>query len=146
MPRRVLIQICILSILGGLLVLAACTTDAERIREANTAVASSSGNSEQFTGKISIFDVRDGDCFNAPIVPETQSIDYFDVELVACSDDWSHKALNSFLVELDGDYPGDRYFENLADSGCDRRYSVLFYPLPESWALGDRVINCVLEK
>ncbi len=140
------IAVLFLAVLAGLLTLVACTTDEDRIKEANTAAASGgqSGDSGQLTGKISIFDLRDGDCFNAPTVPGSETVNMEDVELVPCSGDWVYQALSSFVVALDGDYPGEDYFVAQVDSRCDRLSNTYIFPVAESWALGDRAVSCLM--
>jgi len=139
------VALLFLAVLAGLLTLVACTTDEDRIKEANTAAASSgqSGDSGQLTGKISVFDLRDGDCFNAPKIPGGESVNMEDVELVSCSDDWIYRALSSFVVTLDGDYPGQDYFVAQAGSICDPSTGFYLFPMLETWAVGDRVIACI---
>ena len=68
------------------------------------------------------------------------------VELVPCSGDWVYQALNSFVLTLDGDFPGVDYLYAQSELGCDRQSNIYFYPALESWALGDRVILCVMER
>ena len=144
--KRFEITLVLFIALGGLLTLVACTADAERIREANTAAASGSGNSDQLTGKISVFDLRDGDCFNAAEIPDSETVDFEQVELVPCSSDWVYRALNSFVVDRQGQYPGEDYFMAEGDRLCNRLAGVYLFPLPESWELGDRAVACLMEK
>jgi len=137
--------IVLLAAIGGLAVAAACTTDAQRIREANEAAAVGSKTSEILTGKISVFDIRGGDCFDAPPVPGTTVVDLYDVELVSCSGDWAYKSLNSFVVDLDGDMPEESYWHRVTDTQCHRLANVFIVPHAESWALGDRTVVCLME-
>ena len=120
-------------------------TDAERIQEANAAAATGPGASEQFTGKISAFDLRDGDCFNAALVSESEKVDFGDVELVPCTGSWVYQAKNSFLVNRDGDFPGYDYFTSEGDRRCHLSSVVYLHPTLESWNLGDRVVSCLAQ-
>lgn len=124
---------------------AACTTDAQRIREANEAAAVGSKTSEILTGKISVFDIRDGDCFDAPYLPGTSAVDLYDVELVSCSADWAYRSLSSFMVDLDGDMPEESYWDRVTGTQCPPLTNVFIYPHAESWALGDRTVVCLIE-
>ena len=137
--------IVLLAAIGGLAVVAACTTDAQRIREANEAAAVGSKTSGVLTGKISAFDIRDGHCFDAPPVPGTGAVDLYDVKLVSCSGNWGFRSLNSFVVDLDGDYPGVSYWARVTDTQCHRLTDIIIYPTPESWEHGDRTVSCLME-
>ena len=130
-----------LALLAGLFVLVACTGDAERIREANAA-AGSSNAIDQSAGQISVFDLRDGDCFDAPEIAGSGLLNLEDVKLVGCSGKWSFLALNSFVVDRGGDYPGEDYFMEEGYRRCDRLADTYLFPLPESWELGDRTVMC----
>ena len=123
------------------------TSDKERIRDSNEAAREGQTfNPDELSGTISVFDLRDGDCFNAPTVPEFGIVDFEDVELVLCSGDWRYRVLNSFAVDREGSYPGDEYFTEEADFRCHRLYGVFLFPLAESWALGDRTVSCLQEQ
>ena len=107
------LTIVVLGLISAL-ILIACTTDAQRIEEANDAArisqenatsvigsnpslpASSSSATLQRSGEISIFDVRDWDCFDDTAeIGELESID-----IVDCNGNWEERALDSFVVEL----------------------------------------------
>lgn len=138
--------IVLLVAIGGLAVAAARTTDAQRICEANEVAAVGSKTSEILTGKISVFNIRDGDCFDAPPAPGTNSADLYDVELVSCSGDWAYRSLNSFVVDLYGDIPGESYWDRVTDTQCHRQANVIIYPHATSWASGDRTVLCLMER
>ena len=126
--------------------LVACTADAERIREANEAAADSSSVIDQMTGKISVFDLRDGDCFDAPEIPGGSGLfDLEDVKLLGCSGDWSFVALNSFVVDRGGGYPGENYFMAEGNRRCDPLSNIYLFPMQDSWELGDRTVMCIGE-
>ena len=119
-----------------MVVLTSCETDADRIREANEA-ASGQGAFDPDTlgGTISVFDLRDGDCFNGARVPLGETIDVYDVELVACTGGWDYRVLNTFNIDQDGPYPGEQYFDNQANVRCHRLFDFFIFPLDESWEL-----------
>ena len=79
-----------------------------------------------------------GDCFNQAL--ET---DHFLVELVDCSADWELQVLNSFEVDDSDHYPGSAFFDQHAFARCDDRHTTFFFPLAESWRLGDRMVICL---
>ncbi len=142
--NRLATKTLMLALLAGLFVLVACTADAERIREANAA-AGSSNAIDQLAGQISVFDLRDGDCFDAPEIAGSGLFNLEDVKLVGCSGEWSFLALNSFVVARDGDYPGEDYFMEEGYRRCDRLADTYLFPLPESWEFGDRTVMCIGE-
>ena len=145
-PKRFRVTLLLLVLVGGLLVLIGCTDNREKIRAANQAAASSSISSVEETGKISVFDLRDGDCFNAARIVGTEVEDLENVELVPCSGDWGYRVLSSFVVSLDGDYPGDDYFTNEADRRCGRLTTFFLSPHPDSWEFGDRSVMCLQDR
>ena len=140
------------------LILLACTSDAQRIREANEAAQSSQGKTPSDSGSaattrsepsstsiprstvIDIFDVRDGDCLVATL-PEIEEFER--IEIVPCTGKWDARAVSSFVVESNEDFPGDSLFSQNAIDRCDRRYSYLLLPTRESWELGDRTVSCI---
>ena len=82
--------------------------------------------------------LRSGDCFNQ--APET---DYSLVEMVSCLDNWELRVLNSFEVADSDRYPGNTFFDQQAYERCDERHTTFFFPLSESWRLGDRMVICL---
>jgi hypothetical protein len=134
----------------AVLLLAACNEDIQRIDDANDAArlsgppaesTAASSSTIQRSGEISIFDVRDGDCFNSL----NYGLDIETVEIIPCSGDWETRVVSSFLVDSVVELPEYSFFWRQAVDRCDRRYSSLMYPLLESWNLGDRVVNCLQE-
>ena len=87
---------------------------------------------------VSTHSLSSGECFNQ--APET---DHSLVELVSCSDNWELRVLNSFEVADSDRYPGSAFFDQHAYARCDGRHTTFFFPLPESWRLGDRVVICL---
>ena len=65
------------------------------------------------------------------------------VELVDCSGPWQYRVLESLKVDDQDNFPGEAYFERLANENCDRRYSFFFFPVLETWILGDRTVSCL---
>ena len=78
------------------------------------------------------------ECFNEAPVTEGLS-----VELVSCSGEWQYRALSSLTVDDLDRYPGEGLFSQRAYKECDRRYTITLYPTADSWALGDRRVNCL---
>ncbi len=62
------------------------------------------------------------------------------------TDHWVYRALNGFVVDRDGDYPGEDYFMVEGDRRCNHLAGVYLFPLPESWELGDRAVACLMEE
>jgi len=88
----------------------------------------------------SMFDVRDGDCLEM-YLPDVGDIE--NTNVVDCNGNWDAKVLNSFVVDVNGVYPGKAFFEQQSMGKCDRRTSYLLMPTEESWLIKDRTVNCV---
>lgn len=139
-----------------LLAMASCTTDSQRIRNANEAARSSQPDSPlsvppstvpsisptdtPLSDEISAFEVRSGDCISSNL---SEGIDIYSVKIVVCSGDWQYRVLNSFAVEAAGAFPGEDYFLQQGSEQCDRRYTYVLHPTEDSWALGDETVNCL---
>ena len=95
------------------------------------------GKLDRLVGATSL---SSGECYN-----EAPGTDGLSVELVDCSGEWEFRVLNSFDVADADRYPGEDFFEQLANESCDRQYSHFLFPLAESWGFGDRTVNCVQE-
>ena len=89
---------------------------------------------------VNISRLGDGECYNE--APETE---YLLVEVVSCSGGWQYRTLNSYTVDDLDRYPGEGLFSQRAYKECDRRYTITLYPTADSWALGDRRVNCLQE-
>ena len=89
---------------------------------------------------VSAASLRSGECFSE--APET---DVLTVELVDCSGEWEIRVLNSFDVADFDRYPGEDYFRLRAHESCDRRFTYFLFPDAESWAFGDRTVDCLQE-
>ena len=127
-------------------VLTSCETDADRTRSSNEAANSKMVfDPDERSGRIRVFDLREGDCFIAPDVPLLSTGNLEVVELVQCTAKWKYRVLNTFALSIDGPYPSDQYFINQADERCHRLYDVSLSPTFDSWAAGDRVVSCIQE-
>ena len=130
----------------------ACTTDTELIREANQAAQEGDGQtstSGTSSGSVSVFEIRTGDCIvdkemlELPVNETGQSAS---LEKVPCSGtSWDYKVLKSFTVARSGTFPGSGYFEDQFDT-CPLAADTMIFPTRESWSLGDKTINCLLER
>ena len=89
---------------------------------------------------VNISRLGDGECYNE--APETE---YLLVEVVSCSGGWQYRTLNSYTVDDLDRYPGEGLFSQRAYKECGRRYTITLYPTADSWALGDRRVNCLQE-
>ena len=89
---------------------------------------------------VNVSRLGDGECYNE--APETE---YLLVEVVSCSGGWQYRTLNSYTVDDLDRYPGEGLFSQRAYKECDRRYTITLYPTADSWALGDRRVNCLQE-
>ena len=139
MRTRVSIAILTLLALG----LAACTADSERIERANEAASGESPVATSETGSASAFDLRTGDCIKNSIGDDSE---FEAVETVPCSGPWKYAVLNSFVTnQPDGDFPGMDAFDIEFQTRCDRGSTIFFHPTLESWKIGDRTVNCLIE-
>ncbi len=123
-------------------VFAACDSEAERIREINELVDAASDEKGTLTAKVDVLNIENGDCIDSTL-PEGISIET--VVIVPCVGPWQYRVLNSFTVEGPDRYPGESFFTQRAYESCDRHFTYILFPLPESWSLGDRTVNCLQE-
>jgi hypothetical protein len=126
-----------------------CTTDANRIQDAQEAVDSGViTEQDRETGEISIFDIRDGDCFNDMLTKDLtgeQESSVYKVELVPCSGDWDFRVLDVFTSNQSGEFPSDAAWRDEADSRCPMEFDFFYTPGKESWDVGDKLITCMEE-
>lgn len=141
---RLHIRLISMSLLG--LILVACQTEVERIREANEALREGQ-QPTQTSANLHSLNLEEGDCINFYSTPDfTRSTEIEDVEAVLCSGEWEYRVVSRFLVPLGNQYPGVHYFEQQAFDQCDRRHTVFIYPSMQAWDLGgDRVVRCLQE-
>ena len=122
--------------------LAACNSDAQRIRDINQAYATPSATTTPISAEIDSVEIQEGDCINSTLL---EGVDIESVVIVPCPGAWQYRALNTFDITDADDYPGQNYFLRQAHEKCDRRYSLYLRPSPESWAVGDREVVCLQE-
>ena len=121
----------------------------QQIDDANEAARSNEPESnEDRPQKISVFDLRTGDCYNEPdllATDEGESLELNRVELVSCDGPHDFEVLQLVFVdhEKGAPYPGEAYFDDLFISECPLEANYLIFPVEESWELGDRVLNCL---
>ncbi|MCE2469834.1 MAG: septum formation family protein [Dehalococcoidia bacterium] len=128
-----------------LTMLAACNSDAQRIRDINQAYATPSATTTPISAEIDSVEIQEGDCINSTL-PE--GVDIESVVIVPCPGAWQYRALNTFDITDADDYPGENYFLRLADEKCDRRYTFILFPLEESWTnrlSHYRTVTCLQE-
>lgn len=93
-------------------------------------------------GQVSVFELRDAECFNEP-----NALTTFDSQrpmtIVPCSGAYDFKVLNTIATTLNGIFPLDTYFQRQAAIHCDDRTDLYFLPTEVSWNLGDRTILCL---
>ncbi|KKN78712.1 hypothetical protein LCGC14_0347790 [marine sediment metagenome] len=99
---------------------------------------------------ISATSLEDGDCarsnFTDDEILSGNTVKFYDFVLLPCDGPWQFRVVSSFLVELDAGYigyPSDEKFMSLAQDNCKRTYTLPFFPLFESWRLGDRTVHCI---
>ena len=141
----------ILSVVGIVLffaITATCTTDEDRIQDAQEAVDSGViTERDRESGKINIFDIRGGDCFNETDIGDTVGGTTFvlEVELVPCSGNWEFHVLDIFTSNQSGEFPSDAAFDVEAIRRCSVDYDFYYLPSRDSWGSGDRLITCMEE-
>lgn len=137
-PKSLLIAVVLAA-----LALSGCTNDAERIERGNEAASQGTPADNSQTDGDSIFDLRTGDC----IKDSTElNGDVGSIERIPCGSTWKLAVLNSFVMTGPDDaYPGVSAFDVEFDARCDRNATTLFHPTRESWKIGDRTINCLIE-
>lgn len=105
-------------------------------------------------GEISVFDLREGDCFDDP---SDQSTQVETVTVVPCSAPHDNEIYLEFELP-DGPYPGAAGIEDAADARCFTAFEAFvgvdyfeshleFFPVnptEASWASGDRTVYCAL--
>lgn len=130
----------------------ACETDEQKIKKANEAASSGqSSSNDPVTERISIFDLRTGDCYNDPQLSEIQIGETGEsgrVELVPCTSDYQFRLVESIIVDgSDGArYPGDAYFTKVWNDRCPLIAELFLFPTSDSWGIGDRVVSCIEER
>lgn len=139
-----LAALVIVLVFGGYLLLSSLT-DAER------------DDSGQVTdaGTESVFDLREGDCFDEPDADEVA-----DVTTVPCAQPHDLEVYLTFTLPMDDDapFPDDATLESHVDDTCLPAFDTFvgqafaesdldvftFEPTVESWAEGDRAVTCAV--
>jgi hypothetical protein len=105
-------------------------------------------------GDISVFDLREGDCFENPQDASTQVAT---VRAVPCTEPHDNEIYLAFDLP-DGDYPGVSAIDEASDPRCLAAFTSFvavdyfesdleFFsltPTPESWDADDRTVYCAL--
>lgn len=148
-PRRFLLSPLLL--LAVLLISAsACDLgDTQKIDDANQAARFSqeqSGPNEP--GRISIFDLREGDCYDEPdslAISDEEIIEVEFVEVVPCSGPHQFEVQRLLFVDQPGGapYPGTSFFDDMFYRECPFTADFFMFPIPDSWEFGDRVLTCI---
>jgi hypothetical protein len=137
----------------------ACTTDADRIREANNLAGSQTQSiptatvetqsiptatvetqSSPLSADISVFELKVGDCIGNRLLPDSE---VSETEIIECTGDWTARVISNILIEAQGSFPGDAYFGRRGFENCGRLYSNIMMPTRLSWEQGDRVLTCI---
>ncbi|CAM4090270.1 DUF4190 domain-containing protein [Kibdelosporangium persicum] len=106
------------------------------------------------SGKLEVFDLKDGDCFNN--VP-AEDKEIMAVDAVPCTQPHDAEVLSQVQVSSTGEYPGVDKIAGEIEKLCvdkvgarveaspiaDQLGIFYFYPTKESWARGDRAGTCV---
>lgn len=129
-----------------LIVVAGCKSDVERVREANETAE----DSTVISASISVYDLQPGDCISSLHIVDVvdagvESEEVKSAILVPCFADWKYRVLNSFVLSIDGEYPGHLYFDAQVEARCDRYTTYYIYPFSGGWEEGDRRIVCLEE-
>jgi len=81
--------------------------------------------------------MKEGECFNET----TEFTEY--IELVPCSDTWQFKVMKEVHLDLEGQYPGESYFEQQYLERCDPSTDFYIMPLPEDWSINYKTLLCI---
>lgn len=110
-------------------------------------------------GDVSVFDLREGDCFDDPDFDADETVTQVEtVRVVPCAEPHDNEIYFAFELP-DGDYPGAVAVDDEADERCFQAFeafvqvdyfesSLEFFtvtPTPASWTdLDDRTVYCAL--
>ena len=132
------------------LVAVACDLDnTEKIEAANQAARQNQERTTNDFGRVSIFDLRAGDCYNEPdalAIGDNETIELEGVDVVPCTQSHDFEVLELLYVDRpDGSaYPGINFFDTMFYEQCPLRSDYFIFPVPESWEVGDRVVTCIM--
>jgi Domain of unknown function (DUF4190)/Septum formation len=123
---------------------------------ANTNKPTRSASTGQIThsGKINVFSLQVGDCFDNPV--NAQSVN--DVTAIPCNQPHNAQIFAKFkLTGSDFSYPGTAQVTKLATNGCNSRTGSvdksmttsamgirLLFPQESSWITGQRTVSCMI--
>jgi hypothetical protein len=113
----------------------------EQIEEQNDAADKSLPplDSGSDNGERSVFDLREGDCIGSAPDGYIET-----VAAVPCSSAGAtNRVTKLFMVDVDGPYPGDAYFDEQYYLYCDENATYYLWPSEDSWAAGDRTVICL---
>ena len=123
--------------------------DTQKIDDANEAARLSQNlTGPNNPGRISIFDLRQGDCYDEPdslAISDEEIIEVEFVEVVPCSGPHQFEVQRLLFVDHpDGSpYPGTTFFDDMFYRECPFTADFFMFPIPDSWEFGDRVLTCV---
>jgi uncharacterized protein YceK len=107
----------------------------------------------------SVFQLRPGDCYNDVLVDEEYVGEFETLPMVDCDAPHDNEAYASFVFNVEGGmYPGEFAFDDEAIARCGSLFEeyvgssyeisrldyLWLFPTAESWADGDRRVDCVL--
>ncbi|HLT68318.1 MAG TPA: septum formation family protein [Microbacterium sp.] len=105
-------------------------------------------------GTDSVFDIQVGDCMAEP-----EGDQVYDVDVVPCTEEHDYEFYYAYDLDLGDEFPTDETLSADADQKCYDAFTdfvgipfeesaALYYsyysPSPESWADGDREIQCLV--
>ena len=116
--------------------------NAQAIREANEgAELVGTITPTPLTDDIGVENIVVGDCITSTL---SEGAEISSVEITVCEGgEWEYRVVSQFTIEDHKSYPAIAEFDQLARARCDRRYSTYLHPLEESWAWGDKQIDCL---
>jgi hypothetical protein len=103
-------------------------------------------------GPVSVFELRRGDCVNGL---NDDAGEIRAVEVVPCERSHQAEVLSDVRMQ-DGEFPGMAVVGSMAERRCGARlvaarpprkhrpFPFFLHPTRQSWALGDRVITCIV--
>jgi len=165
--RNVYIALAAILVIGGC---SASETEAPATTSASGTVASTvttttsntvttSATVDTSENSESVFQLRPGDCYNDVLVGDEYVGEFETLPMVDCDAPHDNEAFASFSFEVEGGlYPGAFAFDDEAIARCGPLFEeyvgssyeisrldfLWLFPTAESWAGGDRQIDCVL--
>ncbi|OOB90211.1 septum formation family protein [Rathayibacter sp. VKM Ac-2630] len=107
-------------------------------------------------GTTDVFQLRVGDCLNDELTEEATEVT--DVPTLPCTEPHSYEVFQNITMAEADEYPGEEATTQQAEDECVVAYDAFvgltyqeskydfsyYYPTAESWAGGDRTINCLI--